>query len=141
MKFFKIALFALILFPVSVVAGPNPPTIRAQTLLQTGSSWDGTAYKSYPKGQPQLTVVKITIPAHTVLPMHIHPMPLAAYVLSGQLTVEKEAGGKKQHFTAGQALAEVVNTAHRGMTGNAPVTLIVFYAGVKGMPLSAATRP
>ncbi|TCV94778.1 hypothetical protein EC912_103263 [Luteibacter rhizovicinus] len=25
----------------------------------------------------------------------------------------------------------------RGMTGNAPVVLIVFYAGVKGMPLSA----
>jgi len=141
MKFFKMALFALILLPVSVAAGPNHAAVRSQTLLQTSSSWDGTPYKAYPKGRPQLTVVKITIPAHTTLALHTHPMPMAAYVLSGELTVEKMADGETRHFTEGQALAEIVNAAHRGMTGNAPVTLIVFYAGVKGLHLSESAEP
>jgi quercetin dioxygenase-like cupin family protein len=141
MKTFKIVFFASILLPVSVVAGRNHTAVRARTLLQASSSWDGTPYKAYPSGRPQLSVVRITIPAHTTLAMHIHPMPMAAYVLSGELTVEKMADGKVRHFTAGQALAEVVNAAHRGVTGNAPVTLIVFYAGVKGMHLSASAHP
>lgn len=140
MKFFKIVLLALVLVPFCAAGKRKQAAVRSQTLLQASSSWDGTPYKAYPRGRPQLSVVKVTIPAHTALAWHTHPMPLAAYVLSGELTVEKMADGKKKHFTAGQALAEMVNAAHRGVTGNAPVTLIVFYAGVPGMPLSTAVH-
>jgi hypothetical protein len=44
-------------------------------------------YKSYPQGQPELTTVRIVIPADSSLPWHTHDMPKAAYLLSGQLTV------------------------------------------------------
>jgi quercetin dioxygenase-like cupin family protein len=109
--------------------------IKIETLLKTDKSWDGTPYKVYPSGQPQLTVLKIEVPAHSVLPWHTHPMPNAGYVLSGELTVEKE-NGEKQTVKTGQVLPETVGSVHRGTTGDSPVTLIVFYAGTPGMPLS-----
>ncbi|WP_083615394.1 cupin domain-containing protein [Paraburkholderia sp. SOS3] len=109
--------------------------IKVETLLKTEKSWDGTRYKAYPSGQPQLSVLKIEIPAHSVLPWHTHPMPNAGYVVSGEITVEKE-DGEKQTVKAGQVLPETVGSVHRGVTGDSPVTLIVFYAGADGMPLS-----
>lgn len=46
-------------------------------------------------------------------------------------------GNRKRHFVAGQVVPETVNTLHRGVTGDRPVVLIVFYAGVKGMRLAS----
>jgi quercetin dioxygenase-like cupin family protein len=55
--------------------------------------------------------------------------------MSGEITVEKK-DGEKQTVKAGQVLPETVGSVHRGVTGDSPVTLIVFYAGTEGMPLS-----
>jgi len=63
-------------------------------------------------------------------------MPSAAYIVAGELTVERRKDGKKKRFTAGQAVSETVDTFHRGAAGSEPVVLIVFYAGSPGMPLT-----
>jgi len=110
--------------------------IQAETLLKSDSSWDGTPYSAYPPGRPELTVVRLTIAPHTSLPWHTHPMPNAAYVVSGTLTVEKQSDGTRRELSAGQVLAEMVNIPHRGITGDEPVVLIVFYAGTPDLPLS-----
>ncbi|GAB7522108.1 cupin domain-containing protein [Paraburkholderia sp. 2C] len=122
-------------FAGAAFAQQPPAGIQIETLLKTDKSWDGTPYKGYPSGQPQLSVLKIEIPAHSVLPWHTHPMPNAGYVVSGEITVEKK-DGEKQTVKAGQVLPETVGSVHRGVTGDSPVTLIVFYAGTEGMPLS-----
>ncbi len=109
--------------------------IQIETVLQTTSSWDGTPYKAYPAGQPRISVLKITIPPRTKMKWHSHPFPNAGYVLSGDLTVEKRDGTTK-HFVAGEAIAETVNSVHRGVTGEAGTVLIVFYAGNAELPLS-----
>ena len=115
--------------------------IDIQTLIQANSAWDETPYTRYPDGRPRLTVLRITIAPHTALEWHSHPMPSAGYVLSGELTIEERSGSKK-HFVAGQAISETVNRIHRGVTGEAPVVLIVFYAGAYGLPLSQpASQP
>jgi quercetin dioxygenase-like cupin family protein len=130
------ALFPAILFVTKVTpAHPQVAPIQVETLAQSTSSWDGAAYKEYPAGQPQLTILRMTIPPHTTLQWHSHPMPNAGYLLSGDLTVEKRDGTKK-HFRAGQVIAETVGSIHRGTTGDRPVVLIVFYPGVPGLPLS-----
>ncbi len=113
--------------------------ITTETLLCTNASWNSVPYEPYPAGVPELVVRKITIPAHGVLRWHEHPMPTAAYVLSGEITVE-EPDGKKQHFTAGQVIPEPVNTVHRGVVGDVEAVFIVFYAGVKEMPLARGKR-
>jgi monofunctional chorismate mutase len=111
------------------------PGITSETLLRTSSSWDGAPYAAYSDGTPELSVLKITIPAHQELPWHTHPVPNVAFVLSGEITVE-EPDGKQRQFSAGEAVPETVNRLHRGITSDQPVTLLVFYAGVKGMPLA-----
>jgi len=134
----KLKALALPVLLVLALAGPNSsprPSARYETLIQATSAWDGTAYKHYPAGQPQISVLKIAIPSHTSLKWHTHPMPNAAYVLSGNLTVE-EPDGTRHHLVAGEALAETVGVVHRGFTGNKPAVLIVFYAGARGLPLS-----
>ena len=119
----------------------DQPSVRSETLLRSGSSsWDGKAYKSYPSGQPELSILKITVPPHTKLEWHSHPIPSAAYIVAGKLTLEREKDGKKQLFSAGQALSETVDTLHRGLTGDEPVVLVVFYAGISGTPLTEHMR-
>ena len=110
--------------------------VQVKELLRSEASWDGTPYTAYPSGAPEVTVLQITIAPHSALPWHTHPMPNAAYVLSGEITVEKKSNGEKKLITKGQVLPEMVNALHRGVTGDQPVVLIVFYAGTKGMPLS-----
>ena len=109
--------------------------VTTETLLRATASWNNIPYQAYPAGVPEIAVLKITIPAKCVLRWHEHPMPTAAYVLSGEITVE-EPDGKMQHFAAGQVIPEPVNTVHRGTVGDTDAVFIVFYAGVKEMPLA-----
>lgn len=115
--------------------GNTPSKIKVETVLQSSASWDGTPYDAYPRGKPQITILKFTIPPRTTLKWHTHPMPNAGYILSGELTVEKKDGTKK-HFVAGQGLTETVDSIHRGITGAEPAVLIVFYPGTPGLPVS-----
>jgi len=136
--FLLYAAFALL---GEATAGENSQrAVRSETLLQTGSSWDGEPYKSYPSGQPELSILKITLAPHTELEWHSHPIPNAAYILSGELTLERKKDGRKQRFAAGQALSETVDTLHRGVTGDEPVVLVVFYAGISGTLLTEHLR-
>ena len=115
----------------------DPKSAVSTVLLQADHSWDGSTYEAYPAGQPQLTVLRITIPAHTALPWHTHPMPNAAYVISGTLHVETRDGQHQTTLHAGDVLPEMVGTVHHGWTDESPVELIVFYAGVRGVPTAA----
>src|ERR1700744_5858623 len=117
----------------------NPEATVSTVLLKTDRSWDGVKYDHYPAGQPELTVVKFVIPPHTILPWHRHPMPNAGYVLSGELSVESADGQHHATLHAGDVLPEMVQTVHRGWTGDSPAELIVFYAGAKGMPTAEKT--
>lgn len=109
--------------------------VQTEVLSKATASWDGGTYKAYPSGQPEITILKITIAPHTVMKWHSHSVVSAGYILSGDLTIEKK-NGTKQHFVAGQAVTESVDAIHRGISGDKPTVLIVFYAGAVGIPLS-----
>jgi quercetin dioxygenase-like cupin family protein len=83
-----------------------------------------------------LTVLRIKVPPNTALHWHHHPVISVGYVLSGELTLEKRETGERTIVHAGQALAETVQTTHRGFTTNEPVELVVFYAGQAGLPIT-----
>ena len=129
-------LSSLSLWLIPAVLGAREPQIQVQQILQTTESWDGVNYQSYPIGQPQLTVLKITIPPNTALHWHHHPVISVGYVLSGNLMIEKRDTGERIIVHAGQTLAETVETTHRGFTMNEPVELVVFYAGQVGLPIT-----
>jgi quercetin dioxygenase-like cupin family protein len=116
------------------------PHVRADQLLQTTRSWDGREYTRYVTGQPEITILRISIPPNTALDWHEHPMISAGYVVSGQITLEIRDTRQRKTLHAGQALAESVDTIHRGYTTDQPVELIVFYAGAAGLPLSIKAK-
>jgi len=136
-----LVILTLILTLQADTAQNGQSSVRSEVLLRSSSSWHGEPYKSYPSGTPELSILKITLPPHSKLEWHSHPIPSAAYIVAGELTLERKTDGKKQLFTAGQAVSETVDTLHRGVVGNQPVVLIVFYAGGLGVPLTEAPRP
>lgn len=115
-------------------------TAQRQVLLQADQSWNGRPYTQYPKGRPELTMLKVTLAAHTVLPWHTHPMPNAGYVLSGTLTVHDKLSGKTRVFHQGEAFAESVDDVHRGEAGDEPVVLLITYSGTPGEPTSIPAK-
>lgn len=140
MKAYRLASAAPIFFlaanSITATAEVPQPAVKAEVLVKSSEAWNGQPYGRYPEGQAELTVLRLTIPAHTTLPWHKHPMPNAAYILSGQLTVEDRATGKKHVMKAGEAFNEQVGTEHRGITDDEPCSVIVTYAGTSGMPTS-----
>jgi quercetin dioxygenase-like cupin family protein len=119
---------------------PEAPAIVVKELIRTDKSWDGKALPAYPRGQPQVTIRRITLPAGARLETHRHPVINAGMLLSGQLTVVS-ADGKTLHLKAGDPVVELVDTQHYGINeGNVAAEIMVFYAGIVGTPI-AVGRP
>lgn len=105
--------------------------VESVTLVKSDKSWDGSAMPAYPKGAPEISVLKITISPHTELPLHKHPIINAGYMVKGSLKVLTDEN-KTLHLKAGEALIEVVDKWHYGVNeGDEPVEIVVFYAGAK----------
>lgn len=83
-------------------------------LAKSTVSWNGAALPHYPKGQPEVTILEITIPAGVRLPTHYHPVINAAVMLSGELTV-MSLDGDRRHLAGGDTLVELVDTLHYGI--------------------------
>jgi quercetin dioxygenase-like cupin family protein len=143
---YRIAAFVTIVAATSLAtafaqsAADKVAAAHSEILLQADSSWNGQPYTQYPKGRPQLTMLKLTIAPHTNLPWHTHPFPNAGYVLSGTLTVHDKISGKTKVFHQGEAFAETVNDIHRGETGDEPVVLLVTYSGTPGVPTTIPAK-
>ena len=112
----------------------NP--IAVTTLVKSTQSWNGSALPEYPDGQPEVTILRISLQPGAKVDWHKHPLINAGVVLSGSLLVETEQG-ERLELAAGDPIVEVVNQWHHGInTGSEPTELIVFYAGTADMPLS-----
>jgi len=127
----KIKLLALMM-----VLAANAWAAESISLLKTNSSWNGQQYPAVNLQNPEVNVLKITIPAGEKLAWHQHPMINVAYMLQGELTVHTESGDVTT-IKAGDVMAEVVNTWHYGENnGTEDVILVVTYVGEKDAPLS-----
>jgi len=110
--------------------------VTVDTLAKTSASWNGRALPEYARGEPEITILKITIPPKAQLPLHKHPVINAGVLLKGQLTVVTE-DKETLHLKAGDAIVELVDKEHYGKNeGNEPAEIIVFYAGIKGGPIT-----
>lgn len=111
-------------------------SLVVKELVKTTRSWDGMLLPAYPQGDPQITILRITIPAGARLETHSHPVINAGVLISGQLTVVTTEG-KTLNLKAGDPIVEVVNTLHYGMNqGKDSAEIIVFYAGSVDSPIT-----
>jgi len=131
MKNIFAALFMLFLVSGYAQAG-DENAVQVEVLVKSSHTWDGNPLPKYPKGAPEVTILRIQIPPGTQLPMHKHPVINTGVLLSGELTVITQ-GGKTLHLKAGDPIVEVVDTWHYGKNeGSKPADIIVFYAGETG---------
>ncbi len=135
MKKFILATFLTSFLFIIACAG-NSNNIVAEQLAKTSKSWDGETLPKYPEGQPEVTILRIKIPAGAQLEMHNHPVINAGVLLSGELTVITE-NNKTLHLKAGDSIVEVVNKKHYGKNeGTETAEIIVFYAGEVNKPIT-----
>jgi quercetin dioxygenase-like cupin family protein len=103
-----------------------------QELLVTGKTVVGEDIRYPVTGAPKITVAVVTVAPGAPAAFHRHPVPLVAYILEGELTVDYGAKGAKT-FRAGDALVEAMDVPHRGMNlGNSMVKLLAVYIGAEG---------
>lgn len=143
MKKYLITLLFLVAFgvPYIAVADAYDSGVKATLILKTSTTTGNYPAKYLNTERPEITAMKVEIKAGAETGWHSHPVPLYAYVLEGNLTVEVK-GGKSYNFTAGDAIVEVVNIPHNGKNlGAMPVALIVFYTGETGTPNTLMIPP
>jgi quercetin dioxygenase-like cupin family protein len=133
----KVILGICVVFFFSInVRAEDVNKIAVETLVKSSSSWDGEALPVYPQGKPEVTILRIKIPAGAKLDMHNHPVINAGVLIAGELTVVTE-DNKTLHLKAGDPLVEVVNKKHYGKNeGTRMAEIIIFYAGVAGKPIT-----
>ena len=107
-----------------------------ETLISTSESWNGDLY-SYPPGQAQMTLLKITAPVGYRTPVHTHPQPGVAYVVKGMLDCVVTAD-KTKVFSEGDSFATTFgDTPHYCQSvGNESAIVFVVYAGIKEQPIT-----
>ncbi|GAB2487877.1 cupin domain-containing protein [Algoriphagus taiwanensis] len=127
----KNSLAALLFFSLLGCHKNNTEAPSSQVLIESFQSWNGDSLPAYPSGKPKISIVKVTIPPHSELPKHYHPVINAGVLLSGELTVV-DSKGNTLKMKAGDPIIELVNQVHYGKNeGNVPAEIVVFYAGTE----------
>ncbi len=131
----KLILLVALVLPVCVSA-LDSKSVVVEELAKTTKSWDGSELPSYKEGQPEVTILRITVQPNVELPWHTHPVINAGVMVKGKLTVITKSG-EKHELAAGDTIVEVISKIHRGINnGTEPAEIIVFYAGVVETPLT-----
>ena len=127
-------LIGIFLLTVPSISADYNPTVTANVLKKTSVTGNGEKI-IYPKtDNAEVTAMSVELAAGAETGWHKHPVPVYAYVVSGNLSVELE-DGENFSYGEGDAIIEVVNTLHNGKNkGPDPVKLAVFYIGAKGVP-------
>src|SRR5262245_24361660 len=121
------AIAALVAFGLMGHAAPTAAEDHgypAATLLSTGMRVAGQPLQS-PAGAPaHVTASIIDTPPGQRTIAHRHGVPLFAYMLQGELTVDYGAKGKRV-YRAGEAFMEAMDVEHYGAnTGTEPVRIL-----------------
>jgi quercetin dioxygenase-like cupin family protein len=108
-----------------------PPSYPAVPLISTDKTIVGETIH-YPKGQVQVTAAIVTLAPGGRTIVHKHGVPLFAYILSGELTVNYGAHGTRT-YKPGDAFMEAMDVAHFGVNnGTKPLKILAVYMGADG---------
>jgi quercetin dioxygenase-like cupin family protein len=138
-----VALLAGVLFAASVPAEDAAPPAQYANLLApilaSGETILGEEIV-YPPGKAKVTAAIVEIPPGGSTGLHIHRVPLFAYILEGELTVDYGSKGTRT-YRPGDGFLEAMDWPHNGTNrGSAAARLIAVYIGVEGIK-NAETAP
>ena len=141
-RFLLLALTAGISIPI-VACSPKKQTslepVVVETLISASQSWNGDSF-SYPRGQAEMKLEKITAQPGFKTPLHLHPQPGIIYVQKGTLYCETSDG---QSLTVGngESFASSQDTVHYCENkSNEEMVVFVTSAGAKGKKTTGTTK-
>lgn len=123
------------------VAAPARDSYPPLDVLLSGAETVLGQTVAYPDGPPKITAAIVTmVPGQTTGPHH-HEVPLFAYVLEGELTVDYGPDGSRT-YTRGDAFLEAYKTSHNGTnTGTGPARILAVFAGSETAPNTVTATP
>jgi quercetin dioxygenase-like cupin family protein len=134
---------AALLLSFGVLAGSaeRASAESAETVIETGKTILGQPF-TYPTGAPaKVTAVIITMQPGEETGWHEHDVPMFAYLLDGELTVDYGPRGK-HIFRKGDAAMEAIDTAHNGRnTGHGIARVLAVFVGADGIPDTTKMAP
>lgn len=141
MQQYKILLptIGFLLFAGAAAADESSQYVKLLTpVLESGQTILGQPI-AYPAGTPKVTAALVVLPPGKETGWHSHAVPIFAYVLDGEISVDYGDKGIKV-YKAGDGLLDAMNWPHNGANkGTAPVRLLVVYMGAEGKPNAEAT--
>lgn len=134
MKFILLLLFSLLI--TFAARSQYSSDVIVETILKTDTTTLGQKI-IYPQcSENEVTILKVTIKPGGSTGWHKHDIPVFAYIMEGNLTVQLE-NNRTMSFPKNTSFSEVFNTFHNGVNyGKENVVLIAFYLGEKGKALS-----
>ena len=134
MKKYFVFLLAIVMTSLNVYAADS------EKVIQTTVHWNQQPIKPIHIDHPQVTILRITIPAGEKLAMHKHPILNVGYLTKGELTVRSEKGDILV-LKPGDPIVELVNEWHYGeSTGSEDAEIVVTYVGDKNDDLSITKK-
>ena len=126
------AALLLAVIPLAGRAAAQQSGYPAVPLLSTGTTTVGETLRYATTGPARVTASIVTIAPGSKTIVHKHGVPMFAYILGGELTVDYGDRGKHT-YREGQALMEAMDVAHFGVNNGAePVRILVVYMGADG---------
>ncbi len=103
-------------------------------LFSTGTNIVGETIRYPVTGAAKVTAAIVTVAAGAKTITHQHGVPMFAYILDGELSVDYGAHGKRL-YRKGDAFMEAMKVEHFGdNVGAEPVRILVVYMGAEGSP-------
>src|SRR5262249_19960669 len=146
MQHYKILLptVGFLMLTGAAIGDESPQYTKLLTpILQSGQTTLGQPI-AYPTGTPKVTAAMVVLQPGKETGWHTHSIPVFAYVIEGELSVDYGDKGVKV-YKAGDGLIDAMNWPHNGTNkSSAPVRLLVVYMGAEGVPnadLTAGPKP
>ena len=131
-RYLPAALVLAAILPLAGRAAAQESGYPAVPLLSTGVTVVGETLRYATTGPARVTASIVTVAPGSRTIVHKHGVPMFAYVLGGELTVDYGDHGKRT-YRQGQALMEAMDIAHFGVNNGAePVRILVVYMGAEG---------
>jgi quercetin dioxygenase-like cupin family protein len=128
------ALLLLAVFVLISHASAEENVISSAPLLSTGTTIVGETLHYPTNGPAHVTAAIVTLAPGAKTVLHRHGVPLFAYILEGELTVDYGDRGKRT-YRQGDALMEAMDVPHFGAdAGPQPVRILTVFIGADGAP-------
>ncbi len=129
-------MFQSFMLLIGVLCAANGYAATSDTVIKTQTHWNEQPIKPINIEHPEVTILRITIPAGEKLAMHKHPILNVGYLTKGELTVRSEKGDVIV-LHPGDPIVELIDVWHYGeSTGSSDAEIVVTYVGEKGDALS-----